>query len=363
MKGSLILGKIAGIKIQIHWSFTLLLIWVLLSNMKAGGEMTSGLFNVALVLVLFLCVTLHELGHALTAKRFGITTRSITLLPIGGVAALEKMPEKPAEELAVAIAGPAVNIIIALFLWILIPSSYYTGYNAAALENILSEPSWPAFFLYLWVANIALIVFNLIPAFPMDGGRVLRALLGFRMSYAKATNIAAKLGQAVSFLFLIIGLFSNPFLVIIAIFVYFGAFAENQMVQQGAQLKDHVVSEALLTEIHPLLAHTTLEHAIDYMLRGTEKDFIVMDTDKVCGMLLNADIIRNANNPNKMVSELMRSEFPVVSPKDGLLETLNTMRQNGLKFLPVTDNGKLVGAISTENISEFILLRPNLKNL
>ena len=357
MKGSLVIGKVAGIKIQIHWSFSLLVLWVLLSNVKAGGEITAGLFNVGLVLVLFICVTLHELGHALMAKHYKITTRSITLLPIGGVAALEKMPEKPAEELAVAIAGPAVNVVIASLLWIFLPAETYMEQSAEGLERMFNEPSWTAFLLYVWVANIVLVLFNLIPAFPMDGGRILRALLGFRMTRAKATDIAAKLGQAVSFLFLILGLFINPFLVVIAIFVYFGAFAENQMVQQGAQLDGHWVKEALLTDIHPIPVDATLKTAIDIMLHGTEKDFVIIDAGQVCGILLHSDIIRYASQPDKAVSELMHSEFPVVNAKDGLAETLNVMRQSGLKFLPVLEDRKLRGAISTENISEFILLR------
>lgn len=357
MKGTLVLGKFAGIKIQIHWSFTLLLIWVLLSNLKAGGDFTAGLYNLGLVLVLFACVTLHELGHALMAKRFKITTSSITLLPIGGVAALEKMPEKPGEELAVAVAGPAVNVVIFLLIWAILPKNYFSLLDQKQLEQLLIEPSWIGFLFYLWIANAMLVFFNLIPAFPMDGGRVLRALLGFRMARAKATEIASRLGQAVSFLFLILGLFYNPFLVIIAIFVYFGAYAENQMVQQEDQLRGYTVRDALLTEIHPIPVNDSLQTAIDHVLHGTEKDFLITDSDQICGLLLNSDIIRHAGKPKVALSEIMRTSFPTVDAEAGLADTLTLMQQTGLKFLPVVQNNKLLGAISSENISEFILLR------
>lgn len=357
MKGSLVLGKIAGIKIQVHWSFTLLLIWVMISNLKAGGDYPSALFSVGLVLVLFCCVILHELGHALMAKRFKIGTKSITLLPIGGVAALEKMPEKPGEELAVALAGPAVNIIIVFLLLLAIPLGMYSDYSPQDWEVLLSQPSWTSLLLYLLLANSMLVFFNMIPAFPMDGGRVLRALLGYRFSRAKATQIASRLGQAVAFLFLILGLFSNPFLVIIAIFVYFGAYAENQMVQQEDQLRGYTAKDALLTEIHTLTKAEPLSVAIDHILHGTEKDFLVVENSKVCGVLLNTDIVRNASKPDTPVFELMRTGYPEVTPESDLMETFNLMHQSGMKFLPVIRDACVLGAISSENIGEFILLR------
>ena len=357
MKGSLVLGKVAGIKIQVHWSFTLLLVWVMISNLKGGGDFPAALFSVGLVLVLFVCVILHELGHALMAKRFGIGTKSITMLPIGGVASLEKMPEKPAEELLVALAGPAVNVFIVLFLLLIVPLGIYAEFSPQELETLLSKPSWKTLGLYLLLANAMLVFFNLIPAFPMDGGRVLRALLGYRFSRAKATAIAAGLGQAVSFLFLILGLFFNPFLVIIAVFVYFGAYAENQMVQQEDRLRGHTVKDALLTEIHTLSKADSLSVAIEHILHGTEKDFLVLENSGVCGVLLNADIVRHAAQMETPVSEIMRTHFPKVSPDLGLTETFQLMSQTGIKFLPVIQENRLLGAISSENIGEFVLLR------
>lgn len=357
MKGSWVLGKVAGIKIQVHWTFTLLLLWVLFSNFRQGGDSAMALFSLALVLVLFLCVVLHELGHALMARKYDITTRSITLLPIGGVAALEKIPEKPKEELAVALAGPAVNAGIALLLFMALPLGQYAGFGPEQWESFFSKPSAASFLVYLFMANAMLVAFNLIPAFPMDGGRVLRALLGFYYSRARATEIAARLGQAVAFLFLLLGLFYNPFLVIIAVFVYFGAFAENQMVQQEDRLRGHTVREALLTQISLLPCDATLQQAIDLILQGTEKDFLVVREGSVCGILNNAEIAGNATRPETPVSEIMKTAFHPVHPDAGLAETIQLMGREGQKFMPVIEDGRLLGAISSENITEFILFR------
>ncbi|MDX1332764.1 MAG: site-2 protease family protein [Robiginitalea sp.] len=361
MKGALVLGRLGGIEIKVHWTFSLLLIWVLFSTFKQGGDTAMALFNTVLVLVLFFCVVLHELGHSRMARRFGIQTRSITLLPIGGVASLERMPEKPNEELAVALAGPAVNVLIALLLLLVVPLGTYQGFTAAQWEQFFATPSLDAFLVYLLMANILLVLFNLIPAFPMDGGRVLRALLGFSFNRAKATDIAARLGQAVSFIFLILGLFFNPFLVIIAIFVFFGAYTENKMVQQDYQLRGHVIREALLTDITLLHPTDPLQKAIETILKGTEKDFIVSLDGKVVGLLLNKVILENASQPERPIEDLMVREYPVLEPDSGLKEAIQLMASHQQKFIPVLEGENLVGAISSENISEFILLKAGLQ--
>jgi Zn-dependent protease/CBS domain-containing protein len=361
MKGSLVLGTIGGIKIVVHWTFTLLLIWVLFSTMQQGGNTAMALFNIVLIMVLFLCVVLHELGHARMAKRFGINTRSITLLPIGGVASLEKMPEKPREELAVALAGPAVNVVIALLLMLIVPLRKYSEFTTKQWEAFFASPGLDTFLVYLLMANILLVLFNLIPAFPMDGGRVLRALLGFSFNRAKATEIAARLGQAVSFIFLLLGLFFNPFLVIIAIFVFFGAYAENKMVQQDYQLQGHTVREALLTDITLLHPEDPLQKAIDTILKGTEKDFIITRDQAVAGILTNPTILKYAAQPDQPIEALMTTDFHSVGPQTGLPQAIKLMTEHRQKFMPVLQEGALVGAISSENISEFILLRANLR--
>ena len=267
------------------------------------------------------------------------------------------MPEKPKVELAVALAGPAVNVVIALLQLLVVPIGKYRGYTQEQWEQFFASPGMDTFLVYLLMANILLVVFNLIPAFPMDGGRVLRALLGFKFNRARATEIAARLGQAVSFIFLLLGLLFNPFLVIIAIFVFFGAYAENKMVQQDHQLQGHEVREALLTKITLLHPEDTLQKAVDMILKGTEKDFIVTWDHGVAGILPNQTILKHAGEPGRPVGELMDTGFTAVGPATGLSEAIQLMTQHKQKFLPVLDDGRLIGAISSENISEFILLR------
>lgn len=219
MNGSLRLGAPFGIGLYIHWSFALLILLFLPS---------AGITGVLFVLALFGCVTLHEYGHALAARRFGIPTHSITLYPIGGVARLAAMPRRPSHELLVAVAGPAVNVAIAA---VLAPFALFAGNLDAAI------PGSPGGFLgQLLVANVFLVVFNMIPAFPMDGGRVLRSLLAFSGNYAWATHVAARVGQGFAILFALAGvfLFQNPLLVVIAFFIFMAAGAERRAALEGS---------------------------------------------------------------------------------------------------------------------------------
>jgi Zn-dependent protease len=230
MRWSLKIAKLAGIDIFIHFTFFILLTWVALIQLKLNGSIGAAFSGVVFILAIFSCVVLHELGHALAAKKYGIKTRDIILLPIGGVARLEKMPNQPIQELWVALAGPAVNVVIvallAVYLWItntLTPDNQLTMTTAAFVERIMG-------------VNIFLILFNMIPAFPMDGGRVFRALLATRLAYVRATQISANLGQAIALLFGIIGLFYNPILLFIAFFVWMGAAQETRMIRMKSVL-------------------------------------------------------------------------------------------------------------------------------
>ncbi len=358
MKGTLKLGKIAGIKIEVHWTFSLLLIWVVFLDIQRGGNLSSSLLNVVFILLLFVCVVLHELGHALTAKRFKINTKGITLLPIGGVASLEKMPEKPGQELLVALAGPAVNVLIALVLLLLAPWQEYINMDAENLEQLLTSPSVSTLLFYLLVANIMLVAFNMIPAFPMDGGRVLRALLSYGMERTKATQIAASLGQLMAVVFFVMGLLYNPFLVLIALFIFIGAYGENKMVKQSSLVAGHLVREATLTNITILNPATTLSEIIDILIAGTEKDFIVMDGDEIKGLLFHRVILQNAKNTDLTAGELMQIKFLALrdtGPLKGFFDLLTSQKN---PFFPVIDqDNKVVGAIDMSNVSEFLVLK------
>lgn len=357
MKGAFKLGSVSGIKIEVHWTFSLLLVWVAFIEVQGGADLVRILLNEALILVLFGCVVLHELGHALTAKQYNIKTRKILLLPIGGVASLEKMPEKPTQELLVALAGPAVNVVIAFLLTLVIPLHHYFGLDALALEELLYKPSPQNFLFYLFIANVMLVLFNMIPAFPMDGGRVLRALLSYKLGRVEATRIASGIGQGLAMMFFVLGLFFNPFLILIALFIFFGAYAENQMVKQFSILKGHLVKEATITNITLLSPVNSVQEVVDILLAGTEKDFVVVDKDKIVGIVAHKDVIKFANNPSVLIKEIMQKNFKTVDASTNLTEVLELIGREKKNFYPVVEDQKLIGAIDRVNISEFILLK------
>ena len=269
MRWSWKLGKIAGIDLYIHATFLLIVGWVALSHWMQGQTLAATITGVAFVLALFGCVILHELGHALAARRYNIKTRDITLLPIGGLARLERMPEDPKQELWVALAGPAVNVVIAaaLFLWL-------ASTNSLVPVERLSVGAG-SFLERLMVVNLFLVVFNMLPAFPMDGGRVVRALLATRLEYTRATSIAASLGQGMALLFGFVGLFINPFLVFIAVFVWIGAAQEASVVQMKTSLGGIPVSRAMVTDFRALDENATLSDAMRAILAGSQQDFPV----------------------------------------------------------------------------------------
>lgn len=361
MKGALRIGRVAGIKIEVHWTFTLILLWVVFLDIQRGGNLSSALLNVTLILFLFVCVVLHELGHALTAKRLNIKTKQITLLPIGGVASMEKMPEKPSEELLVALAGPAVNVVLALLLYLVVPVRTYFTLDASNLEQLLSSPSLETLLFYLFIANVMLVVFNMIPAFPMDGGRVLRALLSFRMDRIQATDIAASLGQVIAVIFFILGLFYNPFLVLIALFIFIGAYGENQMVKQESMMKGHTIQDAMLKNFTVLKPENTLPEVVDLILAGTEKDFIVMEEEAISGILLQKDIVPHIKNPSLQVRDLMRKNFKTLGAHEDLKRFFDLVNSEKQRFFPVTNrDGGLLGAIDMTNVSEFLLFKAAL---
>ena len=357
MKWSWRLGKFLGIDVFMHVTFLLLIGWVVLSQWLQGDTLAAVIEGVAFILLLFACVVLHEYGHALTARRYGIKTRDITLLPIGGVARLEKMPDNPAEELWVALAGPAVNVVIAavLFACLQVTSSLQP---LSALD--VGEG---AFFERLMVVNIFLVIFNMIPAFPMDGGRVVRALLAMRMEYTRATQIAASLGQMIAILFGFIGLFTNPFLLFIAFFVWIGAAQEASMTQMKSALAGIPVSRAMLTRFQTLAPQNTLSYAVELILAGSQQDFPVADDGKVVGVLTRGDLIKalNARGADTPVSEVMRRNFEVADPYEMLEVAFARLQECGCQTVPVLRFGQLVGLLTTENVGEFLMIQAALK--
>jgi Zn-dependent protease/predicted transcriptional regulator len=359
MKANLNLGSVSGIKINIHWTFLFLIIWIVFDELKRGGTTNSILFQIALVLAVFVCVVLHELGHALTAKRFGIQTIKITLLPIGGMASLDSIPESPKQEFLITIAGPLVNIIIALFLYFIVPVQEFINLNFHEVIYSLNKFTIQNFLLSLFIVNVGLVVFNSIPAFPMDGGRILRAILAMKMDRVKATQIASSIGQFIAVVFLLIGLIENPFLIVIALFIFLGAYGENQMVHQLALLKGHTVEEAMMINITTFKPEDSIDLVVNKIISGTESNFVVVKEHQVKGLLYHQDIIDNSNK-NVLVQDIMNVNFKTINPSEELKKAFSLIYSEKKSFFPVVEKSKLLGAIDAVNLNEYILLQTKL---
>ena len=359
MKWSWKIARLWDIDVYIHATFLLILAWVAYSYWVQFERLNAVVGGLAFILALFACVVLHEYGHALMARRYGVKTRDITLYPIGGVARLERIPEKPIEELWVAIAGPAVNVVIAIVLAGYLIST--GGFQASSLFSTTTG----AFLPRLLAVNLLLVAFNLIPAFPMDGGRVLRAILAMRMDHMRATQIAATIGQGLAFLFGLFGLFGNPTLLFIAFFVWIGAEQEASTARIKHALGGIPVSRAMQTNFQTLSPRDTLGRAVELILSGSQQDFPVMENDQVLGLLEREALIKALTTGGQAVpvAIAMRRDVPQVDSHEMVEKALSRFEESGVKTLPVTHSGRLAGLITSENITEFLMIRSALKTL
>jgi Zn-dependent protease len=356
MKWQWKLGTFAGIDVYVHATFLLLIGWIGYSYWLQYGTIAKVVEGILFILALFLCVVLHEYGHALTARRYGIKTRDITLYPIGGVARLERLPDEPIEELWVALMGPAVNVVIAAVLFVYL---YLTGGLAQITDLTVASAS---FLMRLMLVNVSLVVFNLLPAFPMDGGRVLRALLAMRMDYVRATQVAANIGQGMAFLFGLAGLFGNTFLLFIAFFVWIGASQEASMVQMRNSISGIPVTHAMQTRFEILSPTDPLQRVVDLILSGSQQDFPVVEDGQFIGVLTRDDFIKalSQHGQNTPVVEVIRRDVPSVDSHDMVEMALMRLQESGAKTLPVMHNGRFVGLVTSENITEFLMIRSAL---
>jgi Zn-dependent protease len=327
------------------------------SHWISGRSADAALNGLAFILALFGCVLLHELGHSLAARKYGIPTRDITLLPIGGVARLERMPERPSQELWVALAGPAVNVAIAagLFGWL-------TVTHAWAPLGQLHVGAGP-FLERLLAANVGLVLFNLIPAFPMDGGRVLRAVLASRMEYVKATQIAAGVGQGLAFVLGFAGLFGNPALLFVALFVWIGASQEAGAMQMKAAMAGTPVHAAMLTDFRHLDSGDTLAGAVRLILAGSQPDFPVVENRRVIGILTRSDLLAAlaGHGESYPVTAAMRREFLTTGDTEMLEVVFQRLQECECHTMPVLREGGLVGLLTMDNLGEFFLIRAAMK--
>jgi Zn-dependent protease/predicted transcriptional regulator len=359
MRWSFKLGVYAGILVQVHWTFLLLLAWVLFTSVASGAGLAAALGSLGFVLAAFACVVLHEFGHALTARRFGIATRDITLLPIGGVARLDRMPEDPRQELLIAVAGPAVNVVIAAALLAL----QVAAFGRAGLSADLSKPG--EFLDNLLALNVTLVLFNLVPAFPMDGGRVLRAILAWATGdFARATQIAATLGQLLAILMGVAGLFQGaPLLMLVALFVYLAAQDEARGAQIRSVFRGLSVRDAMLTDFRALAPEDPLRAAVTALLAGSQQDFPVVAHGAVVGMLTRQDLIRAlaSQGQDGVVGHWMRRDCNSAQEHETLDAAFARMQACDCPILPVVRGGALVGVLTLENVGELMLIHTALQ--
>ncbi len=360
MNWSFRIARLSGIEVRIHFFFLLMLFGFGALEFISHGP-AAALSAVLLISLVFLCVLLHEFGHAFAARVFGIRTPDITLIPFGGIARLERFPEKPSQELIIALAGPAVNVVIAAGLLlalgkgVAVPVSRWFAGNNNLLETLFS-------------VNVTLVLFNLLPAFPMDGGRVLRALLATRLPFARATAIAARVGQFFAFVFGVIGLFGIPgvmdgsaMLIFVAFFVYMAASQESSSVQMRDLTRSVRLQEAMITEFKALPLDATLGDAVGLLLRGSQHEFPIVEHDgRVRGILTREDLIAalSTNGQDARVIDHMRGDIPNISFSASFAEACQLMEQSNSPVLPVVDReGRLVGLLTPENVGEMMMIQ------
>ena len=362
MGGSFKIGRAFGIDVKVHWTFLLLLGFFGFTAYQQSGSLSSALVTVVIIVALFFCVLLHEYGHSLVARRFGIEIRDITLLPIGGLARLKSLPDKPWDEVKIAIAGPLVNVVLApIFFGI----ALLLGGSLTAPPDILQGvQSAGQVFVYLGYINVALVVFNLIPAFPMDGGRVLRGLLATRLGPVRATDISSAVGQFFAAAFFLVGLLGGNFLLaLIAVFIFFGASGEAQMVRQREVMRGLLVSDVMGTRrrTETVTPYHTFGQVLDMVIHGYQEDFPVVDeSGNLVGMITRNEIMAAAHSPERYASvrDVMKTNVPTISPDADLFtDGARFLQESDLRALPVVRAGELVGMLTMDDIGQAALLR------
>jgi len=352
MRWSWKLGKLMGIDLYVHGTFFVLILWVVFLSRAKGHTIEAVLGGVGFILTVFACVVLHEFGHALVARHYGIATKDITLLPIGGVSRLDRIPEEPRQEFWVSLAGPAVNLVIGGIIYACLFAIF--GWKPVSTLSAERGPFWERVFY----VNIALFLFNLIPAFPMDGGRILRALLSTRMDHVRATQLAASVGQALALVLGLVGLLRSPFLVFIPLFVWIGAAHEASAVQIKDVFSGIPIRSAMQTNFAVMTTNSTLGDAVKATLDGAQHEFPVMWGESVMGILTRANLIAglSRHGPEQSVSSVMTMEYTTAESNEMLGTALGRLSGSGVHTMPVVDDGKLVGLLTLENL-EYLMIQ------
>jgi len=354
MKWSFTVARIAGTQVRIHITFLLLLAWIGMAYWLHGGP-AAALHGVLFIVLVFLCVLLHEFGHATAALRYGIATPKITLLPFGGLASISRMPKNPMHELVIAIAGPLVNVLIATVLLLV------NGGLPEWTQNMQSPDQGSLIGKLIWV-NMILVVFNLIPAFPMDGGRVFRALLSFVLPRERATSYAATVGQLLA---VVGGLFAlsthQPILFLIAIFIFFAAASEASMTEAEHVLDGMTAADASMGEFHTLSLDDTVHQAVDLMLEGSQMDFPALNDQGQCVGIATRNLIVRAlreDGPSTSIADVVQDIPSQIEEDVPALDAWRTLQESHLPAAAVVDkNGRLIRWLTNENISELVMTR------
>lgn len=345
------IGKLFNIPIYLHWS--LLFLPLVVISQSQEESITSMIWQLLLFISLFVCVLMHEYGHALTARRYGVKTVDIILSVIGGVARLTKLPKKPWQELVVAAAGPAVNVVIAalvyLFLWITgsepFPSRALDGTN---------------FLQFFALANLVLVVFNLVPAFPMDGGRMLRAALNIKLSRVRATFIAMITGQIIAIITAAAALYSGYYvMVLIAIFVFISAGAEYRGIKQEAFLANHKVGDAMKQQFQILQQSNNMDYAVQILTNSGQQHFPVLNLMNLNGILTHQHILKAISEKNTLapISEYMNKNFIALSPNDNIWKAFQIFQENKYELIPIVENNVVIGILDKASLNEFLQIQ------
>lgn len=356
MQWSFKLGKIFGITFRIHVTFLFLLFFIFIAGLSRRGP-EQAMMGVFFISAIFACVLIHEIGHSIIARRFGVEAKSITLLPIGGVASMEEIPEKPGQEIAISVVGPFINLVIAGILYLFI------GTWSGIIITILYPASAHELFSMLIGVNIMLAIFNLIPAFPMDGGRILRGILALKMNFVQATSAAVFIGQGFSMLFIFYGLFFNWWLSLIGIFLFIGAGGEKQHVMLKTILHRVLANEVMATDFHSLRPDEPLSRALEYIYHGCQQDFPVVGDKGIQGVLTRMGILSVIHDKGVQVpvSEVMDRNFNFVDPQTPLDDVYHHLLSSNKTTMPVLENNQLKGMLSLDGISRYLMIQAALK--
>lgn len=343
MKYSFKIFSIFGIPVELHISFLVLMILIYLVALLNVVPYIN-ILTAVLITLIFVSVVLHELSHCYMAKRYGIGIERIVLLPIGGISEMEEIPKDPSKELRIALAGPVSNLIIGGIFYLILLGSM--AYLSKTLQGAV---------YYFVIVNILLGFFNLLPAFPMDGGRILRAFLAERMSFINATKLSATIGKQLAIIMAIVGVFFNFLLILVAVYVYLGAEAEYQTVLLSTLLEDDKVKDIMTTDVHTVRPENTVKETLKVMFKEKHMGYPVMDDHDLVGIVTFHDLSKIPEaQRDSLIKDIMTRKLVVSSPDESLMETLEKLNRNRIGRVPVVWENKLVGIVSKTDLTSIL---------